>query len=433
MKPIAVASFIILTFILSACLPQDLQMPQSPVLSVLERKSGLLVYLGTDGNIYICDQGGSHQQALTMDGHFPENDSDDFLIYHNPTWSPDSKKLAFTSLDRKAEHAASNVFVADLEEDNLTSIYSSTTELPYYLYWSPDLNSVSFLSTSSSGEIQILQSVSSTAEPKILDTGTPYYWSWAPDGRTMIVHAADPSSTGATEKTAFLSLDQEVTEFGLDVQPGSYQTPAWSPDGTRILYAIRKGNNRNTIVMADADGSNPHNLAEFDGKAAFVWSYDGQKVAFIDSDQTMNTGIIGKLHVLDLETSEEIVQDKDIIAFFWSPNSKKLAYFVPFLEDSASSETTDSQNLLLELNMLDVESGENQELLTYKPTSQFTEILPFFDQYHQSNTIWSPDSNNLVLSYIDSDGKSGIAVVAASGRLEPRLLVEGLLAFWSWN
>jgi hypothetical protein len=83
--------------------------------------------------------------------------------------------------------------------------------------------------------------------------------------------------------------------------------------------------------------------------------------------------------------------------------------------------------------MLDVISGESRELFTFRPSSQFAAILPYFDQYHQSATIWSPDSNNLVLSFTDAENNPGIAVVAASGQLEPRLLAQGFLAFWSWK
>jgi hypothetical protein len=87
---------------------------------------------------------------------------------------------------------------------------------------------------------------------------------------------------------------------------------------------------------------------------------------------------------------------------------------------------------LVELHVLDVTSGESRELFTYRPTQQFLSILPYFDQYHQSATIWSPDNNNLVLSFLGESGP-GIAVVAASGKLEPRFLTQGYLAFWSWE
>ena len=129
---------------------------------------------------------------------------------------------------------------------------------------------------------------------------------------------------------------------------------------------------------------------------------------------------------------------ENVIAFFWSPDGDKVAYFVPFLASDSGSTSgnnagSTAQRLLLQLNMLDVKTGESKELFTYQPTEQFKNILPYFDQYHQSNTIWSPDNNNLVLSFLDQDGNPGIAIVAASGQLEPRLLAQGYLAFWSWK
>jgi hypothetical protein len=87
---------------------------------------------------------------------------------------------------------------------------------------------------------------------------------------------------------------------------------------------------------------------------------------------------------------------------------------------------------VLNLQVLDVTTGESRELFTYRPTQQFLSVLPYFDQYHQSATIWSPDNNNLVLSFLSQSGP-GIAVVAASGNLEPRMLAQGYLAFWSWE
>ena len=148
----------------------------------------------------------------------------------------------------------------------------------------------------------------------------------------------------------------------------------------------------------------------------------------------MNAGVIGDLHVVDIETLEETVKEENVYAFFWSPNGEKLAYFIPLLTNQAADGSQSStQRLVLRLNTLDAATGESRELFTYQPTEQFASILPYFDQYHQSVTIWSPDNNNLVLSFLTSDGNPGIAIAAASGQLEPRLLAEGYLAFWSWE
>src|SRR4030095_5448153 len=104
--------------------------------------------------------------------------------------------------------------------------------------------------------------------------------------------------------------------------------------------------------------------------------------------RAMSAGTIGHLHVVDIETLKETVKDEEIYAFFWSPDSEKIAYFIPLLTNqSADGSQTSTQQLVLQLNMLDVKTGESKELFTYQPTEQFANILPYFDQYHQSTTI----------------------------------------------
>ena len=158
--------------------------------------------------------------------------------------------------------------------------------------------------------------------------------------------------------------------------------------------------------------------------------------AYIDGDQALSAGTIGPLHVVDLETSKEMVEDGNIIAFFWSPSGKEIAYFILLQANADSSGGSSSGSgsaqttpqYVLQLHVLDVTTGESRELFTYQPTQQFLSVLPYFDQYHQSVTIWSPDNNNLVLSFLDNSGNPGIAVVAASGKLQPRILAQGYLA-----
>ncbi len=429
------ATFSLSILFLASCLPQDVQLPQSPLLSTLERKSGLIAYIGLDGNIHVSDQGGGNSLSLTNDAQVPESQLSPFRIYQTPTWSPDGKQLAFVGLSGDGAETASELYVADIENETSTKVYSGANEAPFYLYWTPDNANISFLSSTASGGSLIMESVPAKGgERTVLDTGSPYYWSWAPDGQTMVTHAGGGSATSA-ERIAFLQVDSEVTEDGLEFPPASFQAPAWSPDGSHILIAAKDETAENSIILTDYAGVPQKTLGTFIGEAAFAWSSDGEKVAYIASDQVLPNGLLGALHVLNLTTSEEIVQDKQVFAFFWSPNNEKIAFFVPFIDSSSSDSESgsSSQNLFFQLNVLDIKSGENHESFSFVPTQEFLSVLSYFDQYHQSNTIWSPDNNNLVLSFMDDQGQPGIAVVAASGQLEPRLLDQGFLAFWSWK
>lgn len=434
-----IINFILSALVLASCLPQNVQVPQSPRLPFLERKSGLIAYIGIDSNIYVMDQAGENQIALTEDAVTPEAQSGPFRYYQHLTWSPESNLLAFVGISGEgAAQTASDLFVADLDAENMDKVYTSETEHPFYLYWSPDNENLSFLSTTASGQSLILQSVPAQGGDRtILDTGSPYYWSWAPDGNTMVVHTGGANSDTA-ERMAFLQVDLEVVEDGLELSPGTFQAPAWSPDGSHILLSRVNDEQKKEVVLTDGNGTFEKSLGTFEVNTSFAWSRDSGLVAYIAGNRALGAGAVGTLHVVDLATSEDFFQDEDVYAFFWSPNSRKLAYFKPFVTNSSAEGGTDAtgqqqQVLLLQLNILDTISGESHELFTFRPSNQFAAILPYFDQYHQSATIWSPDNNNLVLSFMDSSGNPGIAVAAVSGQLEPRLLAEGYLAFWSWK
>jgi len=64
------------------------------------------------------------------------------------------------------------------------------------------------------------------------------------------------------------------------------ETPKWSPDGRRILYAAYVGEDNNDLFVIDADGGNLRQLTDspgYDGHAS--WSSDGHRIVF-NSDRT---------------------------------------------------------------------------------------------------------------------------------------------------
>src|SRR5215216_6190566 len=124
--------------LLASCLPKDMQIPQSPLLSTLERKSGLIAYLGTDGNMYVVDQGGGHLKKLTEDAVVPDSQTAPFLYYQYPTWSRDGSQLAFMGLKAEGGQTLSKLLVANMDDDSVNEIYKSQSEHPIYLNWSPD-------------------------------------------------------------------------------------------------------------------------------------------------------------------------------------------------------------------------------------------------------------------------------------------------------
>ena len=423
--------YLISALFLGACLPRGVQIPRSPAMSLFERKAGLISYIGKDGNVYVTDQAGTNTSQLTSDATTPGETAPPVVAYQIPTWSREGSELAFMGGRNTGTETSSGVYLADMDSKKVRNIYNSTDEFPIYISWSPDAKNIGMLTTAPSNQTIMLQTVPvNGGENRVLDVGSPFYWSWAPDGNVLISHKNGDNTT-TTGQLAFLKLGSELTEYIIDQIPATFQAPAWSPDGAHILLTDAAESGRQEIRLADSTGANQETVGEFEVNTAFAWAQDSEQFAYIAGNQQGATIALGPLHVGDIYGSDEIVVDDKVVCFFWSPNSRMLAYFVPY---QSQADSTDAQAaILLQLNILDLASGKTHQLITYQATDEFTSIVPYFDQYHQSITIWSPDSNNLVISLLDQDGNPIIGIIPASGTTQGRQLAEGAFATWSWK
>lgn len=413
---------------LSACLPEGVRLPQSEFLSVLERKSGLIAYLGYDGNIYVVDQGGASPTQITTDAQVSESG---YRVYSLPVWDAAGQRLAFAAYEGQGNQnpTKNSLHVAQRDGSGLTEAYASSSYVIFY-YWSPDGRNLGVLSETPGRTLALKLVPTDGGETQTIDTGAPFYWGWAPDGQSVLIHA-----NGVNGRLAFLQLGETVVERGLDVVPTGFKAPAYSPDGRQVLYAGRTEAGTSALYLADRDGANPRVLADYQSEISFVWSPDGRSVAYIDAAVAAGAGPI--VVVDPAGRSQPVTLSEDAYAFFWSPDSRSLAYFATeVVTPEAGSDGGDAaaqSATVWKLMVMDARSGTARRIATFAPTERFLQLLPYFDQYHQSLTIWSPDSQNLVVSAYAGDGVPGIFVVAASGNLDPRFIAEGLVGVWSWK
>ncbi len=409
--------------------------PQSPLLSAFERKVGLIAYVGSDGNVYTVDQGGKNPAQITDDAKLVQGD---FHYYEFPMWSPDGKSLAFHGISGTSETDVKGaVYTSDSEGQNLVEAYASDKHVPIFLSWSPDSTKVLFIATIAGGGGFVLNSVPAVGgDVQVLDVGSPYYWDWLPDSSAVIAHAGGAKSQNDEARLALLMIDDDVIEDALALKPALFQSPALSPDGSKLLLAVEDDEGKNTLVMTDALGNVQNVVATLDGPVAFAWSPDGKRVAYIAGDRSSQV-TIGKLNFVELGDEPKTVaaDQEDVAAFFWAPDGKQVVYFVPVQVTSTPEPGSDSSaanvQLYLKMYVTEATSGKSKLIATFAPTQDFLRTIPYFDQYSRSTTIWSPDSQNLVVSAFVPDGTPGIFVVPASGVTQPRFLQEGTVAFWS--
>ena len=426
-----------LALAVTACLPEGIKVPQSELSALLEVKSGLIAYLGTDLNIHTIDQGGGRQTAITTDAR---QDDGGYFIYGLPTWSRDSQRLAFSAYsgvgDTTPDHTS--IFTARSDGSELTEALTTEDFLVFWS-WAPDGQRVAYISQTPNNSLAFAVVPPQGGESELLDVGTPYYWSWAPTGHSLLVHAGG-SAPSANARLALLELDPSVSEQVLDIAPGEFKSPAFSPQGDRVLLAAANADGGADLLVTDALGGNAHTITSYVGNIAFAWSPNGERVAYLLSDSAL-AGAPGRLVVADPDGKAKAVElpaDVPVYAFFWSPDSKSLAYFTEPPADAGTPEATPesasgSQAIRMSLDVMNAGNGSTHNVATYVPTNLFLQVIPYFEQYHQSLTIWSPDSKNLVVSAYGNGGTPGIFVVAASGRLEPRYVADGWMGFWSWK
>ncbi|MCL4266716.1 MAG: PD40 domain-containing protein [Anaerolineae bacterium] len=405
----------------SSALSADMSLPTSPGNPALISR---IVYIDDEGQIV----------TIAADGSAPRRLTNGAAIFQFPTWAPDGSQIAAIG----SNNLGGAVFVlADTDQNQEPlSLYLSRRAAPFYLYWSPDSQTVSFLASDNQGMALYLAAADGAAESRKRTTGGPLYWQWTADSQQLLIHSG---FAGAGARLELLEAAGEKDGSQI-ANPGYFQAPGISGDGRLLAYAEETGALSSRVVVNNLqDGASQTQSHE--GGSILSLSPDANWLAYISPDKPGETEFIGPLRLMNTITGEiRLLSQNDVAAFFWSPDGRYLAAFLPNLPGGdinvalpgKTSAKTASQTRLPTLNLVifDVASGNGRQLLTFIPTLTFiSQLLPFFDQYALSHRLWSPASDALVLPMLE-DGRSIIYTVPIHGGGK-RFLAEGSMAFWS--
>jgi len=359
--------------------------------------SGELVILDGNGDVVIINPDGTDGRAITAD-------TGDDAVYFQPIWSPDSTHIAWGQIDS----GGFGVGYRGVEEDDSTVV--PMVDLPFYLYWAFDGESIGALHNGAAGlDLELVDVASGTST--ILDSGTPFYFSWNPTGDGMVIHVGP-------DRFEMITADGDRHLGGST--SADYYVPQWTDNG--IVHVDEAA-----LVVQSPEGARQE-VVRVNGFTAFVVSPRGTSVA-VQSIRTeeaiafqnveIETVPSNRLAVVDIETGEfEVVHEAPALAFFWSPNGESLLIFAP---------ASPGDGLVALVWTLGTGMREYGNFVPSEPVAR--DLLPFFPQYAQSMSFWSPDSAAFAYPSV-VNGTSSIWVQQLD-QTTPQRVSQGSWVSWS--
>lgn len=187
---------------------------------------------------------------------------------------------------------------------------------------------------------------------------------------------------------------------------GHDEGPAWSPDGSRVVFESDRGGKRRTLFVMNADGSELRPLlpsrtdddCPLNGKCAARWSPDGKRIAF-SSDRFRHQS---RIHVVNADGSglRLLVRGAEAERSYewdsgpsWSPDGRQIVF--------GHSSEADRR-----LDIVDVDEPDNRR--------------PFLARFTGMWMSLSPDGKRLLYAERQSEGEE-IHVMNVDGSGDRRL------------
>ena len=218
----------------------------------------------------------------------------------SPTYSPDGSKIAFDSHPRAiiSHKDLQDIYVMNADGTSIINLTRSPRYNDSAPSWSPDGSKIAFNSSLRDGGIYYpsrihVMNADGTNPINLSQYDARGRLAWSSDSSKIAFTCADPTAPGFYVSEKILEIcvvnADGTNPVRLTHNSVSDAYPAWSPDGSKIAFASRRGRDSededfgSDIYVMNADGTNPVRLTEMPGSVHASdpqWSPDGSKIAF---------------------------------------------------------------------------------------------------------------------------------------------------------
>ena len=262
----------------------------------------------THGDIYAMNPDGTGRKAIVAE------DIDEF----DPAWSPTYTRIAFIRhTEGPLGSQANGIWSAGydgLQQFRITQDYrdrgpawGKTNRIAFYSMRESQAaltNEIFTVNPDGTGVLRLTNSGAEDHNP-----------AWSPDG-TKIVFASDRAGRGRGAMHLWVMNADGTGQTQLTFGSGEDE-PAWSPDGSRIVYTVVSGGQPFAIRVMNANGTNsvalvtgflpaPGGWVEFHPGQA-TWSLDSKRIAF-------SSDLSGQYHLYSIAATGGAVTSLNSIA-----------------------------------------------------------------------------------------------------------------------
>jgi TolB protein len=224
-----------------------------------------VVNYGQGKEVYVFDFDGQNRRAVSRNGS----------INLSPAWSPDGKKITYTSYrDNNPD-----LWMTDLDSGRHSKV-SGRPGINAGAEWSPDGTEIALTLSKDQGnsDIYALDSSGSILRRLTRDYGIDVSPAYSPGGETIAFVSGRLGNPQLFVMERDGSNQRRLTQRG-----GHNVSPAWSPDGSRIAFAGRD-EGRFDIFVVNSDGTGLKRLTQSRGDDEDpTWSPDGNHILFSSS------------------------------------------------------------------------------------------------------------------------------------------------------